>query len=114
MITDLVAHIRANTSATIYPMIMPTDCVKPAMTYNIVNDRDNQGISGCVSSKEVLIQIDVYGKTYKEVTELLTEVKGALYSFTSYPMRLNSRDLFEADTELFRKLISFSMRDLGN
>lgn len=111
MIIDLVSHIRANTSVLIYPLIMPTDCVKPSMVYNIINDKDNQGIGGCVSSNELLIQVDIYATTYKEVTELLEELKVALYSFESYPMRLNSRDLFEADTELFRKLVSFSMRD---
>jgi len=110
MIIDLVSHIRTNTAVSVYPLIMPTDCTKPAMVYNIINDKDNQGVSGCVSSNELLVQVDIYATTYKEVTVLLESLKLALYSFGNYPMRLNSRDLFEADTKLFRKLVSFSMR----
>ena len=113
MIIELIQHLKDTLSLQIYPMIMPSDCAKPACVYTIINNRDNQGISGCVSSETIAIQFDIYSKSYKEAEILLDEVKTALYSFKNYPIGINSRDNFETETELFRKIITFSMRDKG-
>ncbi len=110
---ELFAHLRdtvTSVSGRVYPMIMPQDCEKPALVYTVVNAADDQAVSGCVSATETLFQVDVYASTYAHMKDVTTEVKSSLYTFDSYPMALNSRDIFEEEEELFRQMIEFNTR----
>jgi len=109
----LVTHLKANVSLVsdrVYPLIMPQDCIKPALVYTVVNDKDNQTMSGCVTSSDIRFQVDVYGASYAEMKSVLEEVKAALYSLDTYPMGLNSRDDFEEEYALHRQIIDFTLR----
>lgn len=114
MIEELLfTHLKTEVTGVsnrVYPMIMPQNCVKPALVYTVINAKDNQTAVGCVTSSNVRVQIDIYGTSYAGVKGILTEVKSALYSFEVYPLGLNSRDDFEEDTELFRQIIDFTLR----
>lgn len=110
---QLFSHLKANVASVgnrIYPLIMPQDCVKPALVYTVVHDSDIQSISNCAVSQDVRFQIDVYGNSYAEVKGILTEVKSALYTFEAHPIGLNSRDGFDSSEELFRQIIDFKIR----
>lgn len=110
---QLFNHLKVNVASVserIYPLIMPQNCVKPALVYTVVHDGDMQTISGCVISQDVRFQIDIYGNSYAEVKGILTEVKSALYTFDAYPIGLNSRDGFDSSEELFRQIIDFKLR----
>lgn len=115
MIEELLfAHLVANVplvDGRVYPLIMPQDCEKPALVYTVINDGDNKGLEGCVSSYDTRFQVDVYTTSYMEAKDIKNEVKSALYSFSSYPEGLNSRDGFEYGTELFRQIIDFTLRN---
>ncbi len=110
---ELFTHLKNNVplvSERIYPLIMPQDCTKPALVYTVVNDGDNKGLEGCISSYDTRFQVDVYATSYLAAKNIKNEVKSALYAFSSYPEGLNSRDGFEEDTELFRQIIDFTLR----
>lgn len=110
---ELVAHLKSNVplvSNRVYPLIMPQDCDKPALVYTVINDGDNKGLEGCISSYDTRFQIDVYAEGYLEAKNIKNEVKSALYAFSSYPEGLNSRDGFEGGTDLFRQIIDFTLR----
>lgn len=114
MIIELYEHIKTNVPSInnrIYPMIMPQNTTKPAMVYTVINDNDKQTISGCVSTTETLFQLDIYAESYSQAKTILAEVKSALYTFDKYPSGLNSRDNYEEDTQLFRQLIQFTIRN---
>ena len=110
---DLFNHLQSkvlSVSGRVYPLVMPQDCPKPALVYTVVNDMDNRGVEGCVSSYNTRFQVDVYATSYLEAKTIKNEVKGALYLFSHYPEVLNSRDGFEEDQELFRQIIDFTLR----
>jgi len=110
---DLYSHLSGNVasvSGRVYPNIMPQDCQKPALVYTVISDIDNQGLEGCVSSNNMRFQVDVYAPSYMEAKTVKNEVKAALYTFSLYPMNLNSTDGFEEEEELFRQIIDFTLR----
>lgn len=109
---DLFTHLKASVASVserIYPLIMPQNCVKPALVYTVVSDLDEQSLNGC-TLQDIRFQIDIYGNSYAEVKGILTEVKSALYTFGSNPIGLNSRDGFDSDEALFRQIIDFKIR----
>ncbi len=110
---ELFAYLKDNVllvSGRVYPLVMPQDCKKPALVYTVVNDGDNRGLEGCISSYDTRFQVDVYATSYFEAKYIKNEVKSALYDFSSYPEILNSRDGFEDGTDLFRQIIDFTLR----
>ncbi|MDD5359490.1 MAG: DUF3168 domain-containing protein [Sulfurovaceae bacterium] len=111
---ELINHLKLQLpilAERIYPQLMPQGCVKPALVYTIVNSSDNQGLEGCVSSENTRVQIDVYANNYLEAKTIKNEVKAALYSFSSIPYAMNSRDgAYEEETGLFRQIIDFKIR----
>jgi len=110
---DLFSHLQSevtSVSGRVYPLVMPQDCEKPALVYTVVNDADNIGVEGCVSSYNTRFQVDVYADSYLESKDIKNEVKSALYAFAHYPEVLNSRDGFEEEEALFRQIIDFTLR----
>lgn len=110
----LTTHLKDNValvSERVYPLIMPQDCAKPALVYTVVNNADQQALSGCVSENEIRFQVDVYAESYADMKAVTTEVKSALYTFDSYPLNLSARDGFESGTELFRQIIDFTFKE---
>ena len=103
----LISHLKTETNIEYYPLIMPTNCIKPACVYTLINNKDNQSLNGCVASETQTFQIDLYTKHYNDK---LATIKAALYSFKAYPTNLNVVDTYETDTELFRKIITFTLR----
>lgn len=114
MIEELYKYLRINVasvSGRVYPMIMPQDCVKPAIVYSVVNNGDQQNLNDRETYQEIRFQIDIYANSYMEAQTISTEVKSDLYDYEHFPYGLNSRDGFDSDTELFRQIIEFKIRN---
>ncbi len=94
----------------VFPQIMPLNSEVPCVVYTIVNDQDITSLNNGVYGFDVRIQIDCYAKSYAEVKQLKDEVKKALYSFKYFPKNLNSRDILESDSKLYRQLIDFNLK----
>ena len=109
---DLFSYLETNVASVngrVYPLVMPQDCKKPALVYTVVNDGDEQSLSGCVVSSQTRFQVDVYAEAYLESVTVKNEVKEALYLFGHYPVDLNTRDAFEHEEELFRQIVDFKL-----
>ena len=111
MITDLIAHLSlevGSVSGRVYALVMPQDAEMPSLVITVISDIDMQSINNPLPySSELRLQVDCYATTYKEVKEILSAVKTALYDFEYYPYGLTARDIYEKDTQLHRQLIEF-------
>lgn len=103
----LFSHISPLIGGNIFPIIAPEKVQTPFAVYTIVNDKDLISLQGENYANKTRIQIDLYGKSYSEVKETLAVVKNSLYEFEYKVYGLNSRDLYEEQTGLFRQLIEF-------
>jgi len=111
----MINHIADNSpllQGRLYPNIIPQNTKMPAAVYTVINNRDDQCTTTGQAYKSVQrFQIDIYAKTYKEVQQITTEVKNSLYSFNNTPFDISNRDGFETDSELFRQIIEFKIRN---
>jgi len=111
----MINYIADNTpllQGRIYPLIIPQNTQMPAAVYTVINNRDDQCTTTGQAYKSVQrFQIDIYANTYKEVQQITTAVKSALYSFPNVPFEISNRDGFETDSELFRQIIEFKIRN---
>ncbi len=110
---SLLSSTVLSVDGRVYPLIMPQNCPKPALVYHVINKRDESSMSGWCdqedSSTKYRVQIDVYSEHYSKQKAIAQEVKTALKSFKFGVKEITSRDLFEADTELYRELIEFKI-----
>lgn len=110
---SLLSNSVLSVEGRVYPLVMPQNCPKPALVYHVVNNRCESNMSGWCeqddSSTKYRVQVDVYSKHYAEQKAIANEVKTALKSFAFAVKEITSRDLFEADTELYRELIEFKI-----
>jgi len=113
MIIELVSHIISTASALegrFYPLKMPQDPQIPGAVYTVVNERDKQ----CSTTHQpyastLRFQIDIYAQTYSELKQITDQVKSALYSFEAIPSNINTQDLYEPESELYRQIIDFKI-----
>ena len=109
---SLLSNSVLSVEGRVYPLIMPQNCPKPALVYHVINKRDESSMSGWCEEDESTkyrVQLDVYSEHYAEQKAIAKEVKTALKSFEFGVKEITSRDLFEADTELYRELIEFKI-----
>ena len=109
---SLLSNTVLSVDGRVYPLVMPQNCPKPALVYHVINKRDESSMSGWCdqgTSSKYRVQIDVYSEHYAEQKAIAQEVKTALKSFEFGVKEITSRDLFEADTELYRELIEFKI-----
>ena len=113
---DLIAKLKSNTTLTglvatrIYPLTAPQNVVIPYITYQIINVRDMQCISGNTYQEEVRVQIDCWSLNYGQVISIKDAVKASISLWKS-SSDINVMDGFENDTKLFRKMIDFKIKD---
>lgn len=112
---EMVAHLEAHAplvallSDRIYPLVAPQDCKTPYIRYQNINDADVTSVQGDNYENKILMQIDVFSTSYKEVKEILGAVKVAMYEFKHFPHDFNARDGYEQETKLHRQLIQFKL-----
>ncbi|WP_345969640.1 DUF3168 domain-containing protein [Sulfurimonas sp. HSL1-6] len=116
--TDLFSHlsndsgVSALVDARIYPLTMPQDCQSPAITYQVINNRELQSINKRVPwGEEVLVQVDCWSKDFDETLAVKDAVQTAMHSFAQKAHGFNSRAMpFEPETRLHRQLIEFYVK----
>ena len=113
---DLVAKLKANTTlsglvgARIYPLTAPQNVVIPYVTYQVINGRDMQCLSGNTYQEDIRIQIDCWSLSYGQVISIKDAVKASISLWKS-SSDINVSDGYESDTKLFRKMIDFKIKD---
>lgn len=112
---DLYNQLKNDTSVSdlvgtrIYPKVAPQNVTTPYIVYHVVNDIDNQCLSGDIYQNDTRFQVDIWGKKYSEVKQLKTAVKSSISKFKS-SYDLSSMDDYEKDTELYRELLDFKLK----
>lgn len=112
--TDLFSHLSTRVTLVdgrVYPSIMPQDCIKPAIIYTIVNNKELQAINSREPyGFDIRVQIDCWDTTALRALELKDLVQTAMHSFVHKAHGFNSRTLHEPDTKLHRQLIQFNLK----
>lgn len=113
---ELVAKLKANTtlaglvSTRIYPLTAPQNVVVPYITYQIINSRGEQCMAGNIYKEDVRVQIDCWSLSYGQVISIKDAVKDSISLWKS-SNSISTRDGFESDTKLFRKIIDFKIKE---
>ena len=97
----------------IFPGFVPQGQLYPAIVYQRDGGtflRTHDGHNGLVRSS---FQIDCYAKSISSASALATRVKSALIDYATRPVNMigldNEFDLFEAETELYRVCLQFTV-----
>jgi hypothetical protein len=80
----LYSHLSDNVlsvAGRIFPLVMPQDCIKPALVSTVVYDVEIETL-GCSVGNNVRFQIDLYSESYSQAKRIKQEIKTALKSFT--------------------------------
>jgi hypothetical protein len=64
----------------IYPVVLPTDCAYPAITYQLISDTSSPTLTS-TGQQQKRVQIDCWSKTYLEAKQLQTAVRAVLDGF---------------------------------
>ena len=111
----LINHIADNTptlQGRLYPNVVPQGSTMPSAVFTVINSRDYQGTTTGLAHKNIKrFQVDVYASTYKEIQQITTEIKSALYSFITKPFAISTQDAYSGEEELFRQIIEFKFKD---
>ena len=113
---ELVAQLKANSTLTglvgtrIYPLTAPQNVVIPYITYQIVNCRSMQCVSGNTYQENIRVQIDCWSLNYGQAVSIKDAVKASISQWKS-SSDISFMDGFESDTKLFRKMIDFKIKD---
>jgi hypothetical protein len=103
----------------LYPHHLPQHVAKPAMTYGIADDNDEQLLDGISSLKTSLIDVDCWDFSILDARSLADAVETAVVGVSgpigslSPPDEVNHirkerrLELFEADTKLYRVSLQF-------
>lgn len=102
--------VGSDRKARVYPIVLPQDSTFPALTYQLISaprELTHDGPSGVAWNR---IQIDCWASTYLEAKQLATTVRRWLNGWrgrvgdedVQLMQNLNSRDLYEPETRLYR------------
>jgi len=109
---DLFSHLSANVplaDGRVYPLMMPQDTEFPALVYAVVSDIDH-GYMLCDDGNSTRWQVDCYAESYADAVATMEETKAALYGFAKFPHDLDTQEMYEKDTGLFRQMIDFATK----
>lgn len=73
-----VSAISSEVGTKIYPVAPPQGTAFPVIVYTITSEQPTDAKDGVSPLDEVRVQIDIYGKTYAQVTTLKEAVRTAL------------------------------------
>lgn len=97
-------------SGRIYPLVAPQNVSYPYMTYQVVSGIRMQCLKGNIYQGNFRFQIDVWGKTYSNVKAISEAVKDCLVGFLD-SNSINIMDGYENETQLFRQIIDFKIKN---
>ena len=106
----IYAALEGLMSQRVYPDLLPEDADFPAIVYQLMSSNPLNTMNSGVVTNERRFQVDVYGRSRKEVrksakdcTKLLTE-DDRLVCIVQ-----DDRDLYEPDVRRFRTSLQFSI-----
>lgn len=104
--------VTALVGTRIYPMFMPQNVDMPAIVLGEVSDVPASSMDGLGTTTTTRLQVDVYAKSYPDAAAVARLVESVLVTLKGPSMtawREVSRDLFDAELKLFRRLTEFSV-----
>lgn len=113
--SDLVARLKADTTLNglvagrIYPLVAPQNVVKPYITYQVVNNGNNQCLGGGIYGEDIRFQIDCWSLNYSNVKAIKQAVINSLIGFKS-SSDIFTMDDYESATLLYRQIIDFKLK----
>lgn len=104
------AGVNALVSGRVYPLVAPQNVAKPYVTYQVVSGLKFQCMGGQIYQGDFRFQIDVWSTTYSNVKAISEAVKNCLIGFKD-SNNINIIDGYENETQLFRQIIDFNLKD---
>lgn len=96
-------------SARIYPLLMPSPPVLPALVYQRVADAPQFGVDGYHNLEQVRVQLSCWDKTYAGAKTLAAATRAAMAAAPLYGIFLMDLDDYDSETKLYRVLQDFSI-----
>lgn len=108
---QLFALLNGATDAAdrVYPVIAKPDVSAPYITFQVVAGVPDTGLGGASGLVNTRMQIDCYAGSHSEVDALKAQVEAALAGSALQNVELSTQDLYEADVNLFRVLLDYSI-----
>lgn len=91
----------------VYPIKIKQGSEFPCITYQVVSINKENDINAGIYGSRYRIQVDIWGRSYKEVKELSLNVVEVLNEIGAKSFSL--QDLYENETELYREMIEFNL-----
>ena len=110
--------LSALVGSRIYPMLMPQNCVNPAITYQKISGAVVQAFQKDTNLAHPIFQVSCWGKTYQEVKGVAKQIKLALRDFSglmggavpvSAVLIQGEVDDYETDSKTFSIKIDFEI-----
>lgn len=94
----------------IYPMVAPQNVAKPYITYMVVSGLRLQCLGGEIYQGSYRMQMDCFSTTYGNAKAISEAVKNCLVGFMD-SNNIDIRDGYDNETQLFRQLIDFNIKN---
>lgn len=118
LLTTLKADsgVSAIVGSRVYAMIMPQNSTLPAVTFQRINGRPANTLSGRSGLEEIDLQIDCWASSFAQAKTLAVAVRDAMPDVGAvWSSRLQSdQDLYDEDNEYFRVLMEYKVWFLEN
>lgn len=95
----------APTGTTVRQSSQGVETALPAITFSAINTTNNRDLDGEIYSREITIQIDVWGTTSPEATALADMVEEALRA-EDWGMS-GSQDVADDNPKIYHKMLTF-------
>ena len=102
--------VKALVNERVYPLVAPQNVLKPYITYRVINGLKIQCLGGQIFQGDYRMQLDCYSKTYSNVKAISQAVKSCLIGFMD-SHNINIMDDYEDETQLFKQIIDFKIKD---
>lgn len=99
--------VTAIVSNRVYPVVIPQKGTLPAITYQRVSGRRENGISGAGELVAVRVQVDCWAESYSSVRALADAASAALIAAGFLPV--GDRDGFEDEVLVHRVILEFTI-----
>lgn len=93
----------ADLNGRVYPLRAPAGTPSPFAVYSVINELENEDLSGDVGIADVLIQVDIYSKKLADCVRITKQSRSILRNSPETDCYTeDSMYEFEDDTELYR------------
>ncbi len=103
------AAITAICGTRIYPLVLPTDPILPAIDYSFVGGSATSTFD-TTGSKKYRVEVNCWGDTYSDAVTLRAAVTAALNGYLDANLKIlliQPRDFFDRELEQYRAMVEF-------